>query len=136
MAERAEIAWRDEFSTGIGSVDHEHRELVRLLNDVVAMLDKDADHDEVLDALGEVNAKISAHFALEETIMQGANYVDLEPHKEDHERLLDEIRDIMDAYEEGDYESRRDDFVIRLSNWFVTHFSTMDSKLHHSLLDW
>ncbi len=135
MSEQSAIAWRDEFSTGIGSVDHEHKELVQLLNDVIVMLDENRDHDAVVEALGEVNARISAHFALEETIMRGAKYADFVPHKEDHERLLDEIRDIMDAYEEGDYENRRADFVKHLTDWFVSHFSTMDSKLHSSLLD-
>ena len=35
--------------------------------------------------------------------MRRASYGDFEPHKEDHENLLDEIRDIMDAYEGGEY---------------------------------
>ena len=54
----------------------------------------------VSEVLGEIHARIAAHFALEEKIMREAHYDRFEAHKEDHEHLLDEIRDIMDAYED------------------------------------
>lgn len=130
MIEDNGITWRDEFSTGIASVDHEHQELVGLVNRVIREMDNDEQHGSVIDSLGDLNAKIAAHFALEEMIMRRASYVDYEPHKDDHEQLLDDIRDIMDAYEQGSYAARRDDFVDHLTSWFVTHFSTMDAKLH------
>lgn len=130
MNDHPEIEWRDEFRTGIGSVDHEHKELIGLVNNVIRLMDGDHDRAAVLDALGDVNAKISAHFALEELLMRQASYVDFAPHKEDHENLLDEIRDIMDAFENGGYSEQRAEFVSHLTSWFVNHFSTMDSKLH------
>lgn len=130
MSDHTEIAWRDEFSTGIDSVDHEHQELVGLVNRVIREMDSADQQEVVIESLGDLNAKIAAHFALEELIMKQAKYVDFEPHKDDHERLLDEIRDIMDAYELGEYTARRDDFIAHLTGWFVTHFSTMDAKLH------
>ncbi len=136
MNDYPEIEWREEFRTGISSVDHEHRELVGLVNNVICLMDGDDDDREaVLDALGDLNAKITAHFALEELLMRQASYVDFVPHKEDHEGLLDEIRDIMDAFEGGDYSERRAEFISHLTSWFVTHFSTMDSKLHRAGLD-
>lgn len=135
MIDGPEIEWRDDFKTGIEAVDHEHQELVRLVNRVIRQMDSDDYQGTVVEALGDLNAKIAAHFALEELIMRRASYGDYEPHKEDHERLLDEIRDIMDAYEDGEYAARRADFVTHLTAWFVTHFSTMDAKLHKSGVD-
>ena len=137
MNDRSGIEWRDEFKTGIASVDHEHQELVGMVNNVIRLMDEDGDDDyeAVIDALGDVNAKISAHFALEELLMRRAAYAEFEPHKEDHENLLDEIRDIMDAFEAGEYAQRRSEFVSHLSAWFVTHFSTMDAKLHKAGID-
>jgi hemerythrin len=46
--------------------------------------------------LGEIYARISAHFALEEKDMQARAYPERPAHKADHERLLDDLRDIMD----------------------------------------
>jgi len=135
MIDDSNIEWRDEFRTGIDSVDHEHQELVNLVNKVLLQMDHDDPQPMIIEALGDLNAKIAAHFALEELIMRRASYVDYEPHKDDHERLLDEIRDIMDAYEDGEYVERRTDFISHLTSWFVTHFSTMDAKLHASGID-
>jgi len=132
MNDCPEIEWRDDFKTGIASIDHEHRELVALVNNAIRLMDRDDDHEAVVDALGDVNAKISAHFALEELLMRRASYPEFVPHKEDHENLLDEIRDIMDAFEVGDYAQRRPEFVSHLTKWFVAHFSTMDAKLHRA----
>jgi len=130
MTNRPAIEWRDEFRTGISSVDHEHQELIELINDAIRVMDSEGDRDLAIEKLGDVNAKVSAHFALEELIMRQASYSEYGAHKEQHEDLLDEIRDLMDAYEGGGYATQRAGFVTRLTSWFVTHFSTMDSKLH------
>ena len=124
------IEWRDDFKTGDASVDHEHEELINLMNTLYDAMVDGPPEDETLRALGEVFARISAHFALEEHEMREAKYVDFENHKEDHEDLLDDIRDIMDAYEIGVFAQQRDEFGTRLSEWFTNHFKTHDAKLH------
>lgn len=126
------IEWRREFETGIPDVDHEHRELVDLINTLHERLGADADHDEVARFLGEVFARISAHFALEETIMRKHRYDEYEAHKADHERLLDEIRDIMDEYEDRAFFDEAQ-FAERLARWFTEHFSTHDARWHRHL---
>ncbi len=80
--------------------------------------------------MGEVFARISSHFALEEHEMREVEYDDYAVHKEDHEDLLDEIRDIMDAYEVGVFAAHRDAFGESLQQWFTNHFKTHDSRLH------
>ncbi len=87
----------------------------------------------MLEGLGHVLAKISAHFALEETIMRQRNYDQYEAHKADHERLLDEIRDIMDECESGTFSGMDEQLGNRLEHWFVEHFKSMDSRLHRML---
>lgn len=124
------IQWREDFETGDAAVDHEHEELIHLLNNLHDAMAEGPPSDETMRALGEVFARISAHFALEEHEMRDARYPAFEDHKEDHEDLLDEIRDIMDAYEIGVFASQRDRFGARLHDWFVNHFKTHDAKLH------
>src|SRR5690606_41990940 len=98
----APIAWKPEFSVGDPAVDHEHRELVELVNTAAgAILDgrPDADVDR---CLGDLYRAISAHFAPEERQMTRAGYDQLTPHKGDHERLLDAPRDVMDGTAAGE----------------------------------
>lgn len=126
------LEWKDEFLLGIPSVDHEHQELIRLVNETYEHLSRERSELTVADFLGEIYAKISAHFALEEKIMCEQNYDEYLDHKADHERLLDEIRDIMDDIED-DREFDEETFATKLSNWFTEHFKTKDARLHRSL---
>lgn len=124
------IEWRDEFSVGVAAVDHEHRELIALINDAHAALG--AGDDGVSEFLGEIYAKISAHFALEERMMRERHYDQYREHKADHEQLLDDLRDIMDEHEhEQGYDEAR--LAGRLGSWFGVHFKTHDARLHKHL---
>ena len=126
------IAWDDRYSVGEASVDHEHRELIGLINETYDRLKRPDADITVPDFLGEIYTRISAHFALEEKLMRASRYDQYPEHKADHERLLDEIRDIMD-----DYEDRRifeaEQLAQRLGAWFTGHFRTHDARLHRNL---
>lgn len=124
------IEWQDEFKIGIPSIDHEHQELIALINTLHAGLSGDATAEEISRFLGEVDAQIAAHFALEERTMRDMRYDQYADHKADHERLLEEIRDIADAFDAGvytDYSSRLGE---HLNLWFSEHFRTRDARLH------
>ncbi len=127
------IEWKKDFETGVEDVDHEHQELVELINELHAKLETDADQDTVADFLGEVFARISAHFALEETVMRKHAYDEYAAHKADHEALLDDIRDIMDAHAAGEYSDYATALSDAVRDWFVTHFKTKDARLHKML---
>ncbi|MCG6873223.1 MAG: bacteriohemerythrin [Gammaproteobacteria bacterium] len=125
------IEWDDRFALGIDSVDHEHREMIGLINETWDHLQRE-DSFPVLDFLGEINARISAHFALEERIMRERKYDQYREHKAQHELLLDEIRDIMDDYEDREV-FETDTVAERLREWFLGHFRTHDARLHRKL---
>jgi hemerythrin-like metal-binding protein len=127
------LAWREEYSVGIEEVDHEHRELIGLINALHASLGDDRSAARVEAFLGEVLSDISAHFALEETVMRARGYDAFAEHKADHERLLDELRDLMDEQAMG-IPLDDDDLANRLSEWFGQHFRTQDARFHRHLV--
>lgn len=127
------LEWRPEYETGNASIDHEHQQIIRLLNQLFAALQENAGPAPVLESLAQVLAGISAHFALEETIMRQRNYDHYGEHKASHERLLDEIRDIMDDFELGFFSGLNAQLRKRLEDWFVEHFKSMDARLHRRL---
>ena len=128
------IEWRDEFSVGLPEVDHEHREMIAMINTLQLESAGGAEIASVLAALGEIHARISAHFALEEKNMTSLGYEGYPEHKADHERLLDEISAIMERESTGD--GFRDEELSRvLTDWFGIHFRTHDAALHKALGD-
>ena len=123
------INWKEEFSVGVVEVDHEHQELIELINQLHRSVREGVTRKQVVEGLGEIYAQIAAHFALEERYMRESRYRAYGEHKEDHETLLDDLRDIMDEVEDdGDFDERR--LSIDLDRWFSDHFRTHDAKLH------
>lgn len=126
------IKWKDEFSVGVAAVDLEHRELIQLINGLDADMQEFATQTAVVETLGEIYARISAHFALEEKIMREAGYDGFAAHKQDHELLLDELLDVIDSVDDaGRYD--RDGLSRDLDRWFSEHFRTHDARLHQKL---
>jgi hemerythrin len=126
------LQWKPSFTLGIASVDTEHRDMINTINRVYATLEDEGSELQVNRVLGEIHAQISAHFALEERLMRAAGYAEYAQHKDSHEQLLDEIRDLMDSFS-ADPVAGRTQLQESLSNWFGVHFSTFDARLHTHL---
>ena len=126
------IEWKPEFSVGNAAVDHEHRQLIDLINEIHAGISERVDRDQLASGLGEIYAQIAAHFALEEKVMRDADYAGYGPHKDDHESLLDQIADIIDSVEsKGALDVSALSSTLNL--WFSEHFRTHDAQLHGKL---
>jgi hemerythrin len=125
------LQWKDNYSVGIEAVDHEHKELIALINRLHDELMSKGEEPSIRAFFGDLFTGISAHFALEERFMRERRYDQFTQHKTDHERLLDEIRDIMDDFEDREIASA--ELGTQLDAWFSRHFETHDARLHKAL---
>ena len=125
------LQWKDRYSVGIEAVDFEHKELIDLINRLYDEWTQGGSRGSVEGFFGDLYEGISAHFALEEHFMRERGYDQLVAHKNDHERLLDEIRDIMDDF--TDEVQGASALAGRLEAWFGRHFETHDARLHKAL---
>ena len=104
-----------------------------MINELHVKIGDESDRALISSFLGEVFSRISAHFALEETVMRKHHYDEYAAHKADHERLLDDIRDIMDDFEAGVYADYKTALSEAVRDWFIDHFKTRDARLHKLL---
>ena len=123
------IEWREEFCTGISGVDFEHKQLIDQINIIYELIDSGAEKEDILNGLGDIYGSISAHFSLEEKMMETHGYDQYEEHKANHEQLLDDIQDISDEFESS-VELDKTKFKLKLNDWFQLHFKTFDARLH------
>ncbi len=128
------LHWEARYSVGVAAVDHEHKELIELINRLYREATAQGAKDAVVGFFGDLFKAISSHFALEERLMRERGYDQLIQHKNDHERLLDELRDIMEDFEASD---RFDEKALAqsLDAWFSRHFEKHDARLHKVLGD-
>lgn len=120
------LQWNDRYSVGNPAIDHEHRELIDMVNTLHAALRTGGGDPEAF--FGDLYRAATAHFALEEELMREHGYGEYAGHKQEHEALLDDIRDMMDEGGVTDEEIAR-----RLDVWFSGHFSGHDARLHQKL---
>ncbi|MDH3756213.1 MAG: bacteriohemerythrin [Gammaproteobacteria bacterium] len=123
------VEWKDEFNLGIEEVDIEHRNLVALINALHEAMLAGASRADIVEGITQIYTLVSTHFDREEAFMRETRYMAYAEHKEDHEVLLDDLREILDQVRSGGrYAEERlsDD----LQYWFSEHFRTHDARLH------
>ena len=128
------LRWEPSYALGIPSVDHEHQELIAMINAVYGHLAEESDVEAIESCLEDIYAGIASHFALEERHMREAGYAEYQAHKDQHEDLLDQLVDLVDEFIIHP-ETGRAALQNSLADWFGKHFATFDARLHHSLGD-
>lgn len=124
------VNWNETMKLGVPEVDFEHEELIGVINALGDQIHKGETLDGIQALLDEINAQIEAHFALEEKIMRKNGFVGPEAHKEDHDRLLEQIRDIMTEAVGVDEDVLHAHLAQRLDMWFSEHFRTLYRSFH------
>lgn len=133
---KAILEWKDQYSLGNPALDHEHKELIRMINEVheeIERVDGADDGAHVIEGLTEILGAVAAHFALEEKEMQSSSYSGMSAHKADHEKLLDEIYDLVELVEDTGVRDIREELSAVLEAWFGVHFQTFDREYHTSV---
>ena len=123
------LQWRGDFDTGIREMDVEHRQLIAHIAKLQQEMAGGAEPEKVLNILRQIYDEIAEHFALEEKVMQQMSYAAYADHKEDHETLLEDLREIMEEVDEDggiDEVQLTDD----LDRWFSDHFRLHDARFY------
>jgi len=123
------VEWREEFCTGISDIDYDHEQLIELINSLYKLLEQQSEKQKILNCLGDIYANIATHFMLEELTMKKNSYDQYEEHKNDHNRLLDDIYDIKENFEKSD-DLNNQTLEEKMNDWFIIHFKTHDARLH------
>ena len=128
------LKWKDSYALGVPSVDHEHRELIGMINAVYAHMTDESDAEVIESCLEDIYAGIASHFELEERHMREERYEEYQAHKDEHEDLLDQLMELVDEFVDHP-DSGRASLQKSLADWFGGHFATFDARLHQSLGD-
>jgi hemerythrin-like metal-binding domain len=93
-ARTTSIEWTQAMAVGEASIDHDHRILLALVNQIWCPGTVD-DPIAVEFVLDELLGYTAFHFAREEELMAQAHYPDLEEHKATHKAMIEEVRKLQ-----------------------------------------
>jgi hemerythrin len=121
--------WDDSFLIGIEELDHEHKLLIDDINRLHKELASHHEKSEIEECLGDIYARMQAHFALEEHIMKEHGYQYFDEHKREHETLLDSYTEYMVQFLNDTGVSSDKSIEDGLKYWVITHIVTSDKKM-------
>lgn len=123
----AVIRWRDTYDTGVEAVDIEHRKLVELVEAMHISIRDNEPKDTVDRVINEIVEYTQDHFKNEESLMQNELYPELDEHKQEHQKLIEEVgifkERLMNNFPDG-----RQDFYRFLREWLINHILGSDKK--------
>jgi hemerythrin len=121
--------WDDSFLIGIEELDHEHK---LLIDDINRLHEELAWHDkksEIEKILGDICARMQAHFALEEHVMKEHGYKFFDEHKREHDELLDSYTEYMAQFLNDTVGFSSNPIEDKLKHWVINHIVTSDKKM-------
>jgi len=124
----ASIRWKPDYDTGNVMVDGQHRDLIDLVNLLVAADRNDEGAVVLIAAFDALQRYVTRHFSEEEELLEAANSPYLEEHRTHHSVLMRELATLWKL----DRDIPVKQVVHELAQWgeyrLLKHFLTIDSK--------
>ena len=124
------IVWTDDFLVGEESIDTQHKELVRLINEFYAGVQMGGIMTKVfyMQTIKGALHYIKTHFSNEESIMQKIEFPFYKEHKKLHEDFVAEVTHELKVFEDQDNPDPTD-FIKFLVCWVSKHIADADKKM-------
>lgn len=122
------ITWQDSYSVGVPLIDDDHKLLVTLINQLDDAIQGGQGRDVVGSVLNVLEEYTRGHFGREELLMEKAGYADLPPHRREHRKLTDQVRDIVVRYHGHQDEHLDSEVLTFLKTWLTGHILGVDMK--------
>ena len=130
--QRGNFTFKDEYLTGIESVDAEHKELFKILDELHHLVSNDDSGDkyeQILNLLKHFRNHIRVHFNNEEEYMESIQYEELEVQKLAHDVFLTRL-DLMNLDEfDVTREDELEEYVEAMTEWVAAHVIHMDKHI-------
>jgi hemerythrin-like metal-binding protein len=119
--------WSDEFSTGIGTIDAQHRSLFGVAHELHAAMAAGQARGALSKILDRLVQYTSMHFAHEERLMRLHGYPDYEAHQAQHAALTQQVLKFQ-----ADFRSGKVLITVQLltflKGWLEKHIKGVDQK--------
>lgn len=126
------LVWSDQLRVGVDIIDQQHRELVRLANELAEAM-KTGQVREVLERqFAGLTAYTIAHFATEDRLMRESGYAGADAHRREHKLLRNDISELM-LKSQGGKLSFTPETLVFLREWLIKHILHSDRDLAQHL---
>jgi hemerythrin len=114
------IEWNDSLKVGIGTIDREHKELVKLTNDLNDAMKSGKAKMVLSDIIGSLAKYTITHFADEEQYFDRFGYPEKAAHKRQHADFVGKVAGFQKELEDGKI-ALSIEVVNFLAQWLKNH---------------
>lgn len=119
----AYLKWSDDLDTGIAVIDDQHRQIVRMINQLDDA-QRDSSKAEVGQVIGSLVDYTVSHFAFEEAMLEEAGYVFTKAHIRVHQVFIKRVETYRERFNQG--EDITDELKGLLGRWLFSHIRNDD----------
>ncbi len=116
--------WDPAFSVGIEVIDNQHKRIIEYINELDAA-SRYNDLQKVYNVLLNLSDYTISHFSFEESLMEQAGYLMVEPHKQVHKAFIRRVDFFKERYENGENVTKQ--LMGELQIWLINHIQHDDS---------
>jgi len=122
------LQWTDDLAIGVEEIDAHHKALVSIVNDLQEAFEADRGDAVVGDILIRLTEYVGYHFDREEQFMRASGYPDLEAHHDHHDRLMQQLGELVYRYEVNNHQLTEQTLAF-VKTWLVNHLMDEDRKI-------
>jgi hemerythrin len=127
------FTWKTEYSVGDETLDNQHKELIRIMNDLYGLLNEPegpAQEGQVEFIFGNLAQYIASHFAYEEQRLIDAHYPyeKLVAHRVEHHELIKKVRRYHLNVMEGNRDGLKELLPYLYGEWLIQHICVQDME--------
>ncbi|MCH5261962.1 MAG: bacteriohemerythrin [Lachnospiraceae bacterium] len=130
--QKEDYSFEEKYLTGVDSVDEEHRELFKILDEIhyiVVYDDTDEKYDKLVNMLKHFKNTMLAHLKSEEEYMESIQYEGLELQRLAHDVFSARLELLNPDEFDASRQTELEEWVEVLSEWVVTHVANMDVNI-------
>ncbi|MEN3112667.1 bacteriohemerythrin [Uliginosibacterium paludis] len=121
------FTWNDSYKVGVEEIDSQHKELVRLLNELHVSIREHHGSATSREILNQLVDYTRTHFMVEESLMRVSAYPEMQAHKHQHETLIEQVRALQEKLDSG-VASISFELLHFLKRWLMHHINGDDKQ--------
>jgi hemerythrin len=130
------VEWEDRYSVGIPFIDDQHKELIRLTNELYkgCLGGEVVSRAYFMTAVKGTVDYVKYHFSAEEKLIENVKFPEFAEHKRQHEEFVKQILEDAQSFQEGK-KFIPNVFVRFLKDWILSHIAVMDRRYASYILN-
>jgi hemerythrin len=123
----SKLEWKDEYSVNVKEIDEQHKNLFRIINNLIEVIGHTPKEESVSEIIKEIVEYKIAHFGTEEKYFHQFNFEGTNEHEAAHQLFNKTIIQLQTKYKD-DLISFAFALVDFMEDWLIGHLMDMDQK--------